>query len=218
MPGKPEMSYEELMSVYRQESRQTTLSKVPQDFYQRVALYLEALDKRCAENRGGADISGMLLSQLKTAREKSAGVYEIRMRKIVLMAMSCAFGAEPNLENATPEELRAFEAIRGYFVEHRKQTLSPKYDESRNLELKPEPVARSQEQKEAPESSPEQQITTRSEKADTVLVRILEDLPVIAGTDKNYRLMKEDVIDLPRRYAEILLKNNKAVEIKHSLQ
>lgn len=218
MPGKPEMTYEELMSVYRQESRQTTLSKVPSDFYQRVTTYLDALDRRCSESKSGADISGMLLSQLKTAKEKSAGVYEIRMRKLVLMAMSSAFGAEPRLENATPEELKAFESIKSYFIEHRRQTLSPKCDESVPQEPRLELAGASAASQPIGENPPVMTAKSSDEKRDTVLVRILEDLPVIAGEDKNYQLAKEDVIDLPRRYAEILLKNNKAVEIRHSLQ
>jgi len=218
MPGKPEMTYEELMSVYRQESRQTTLSKLPSDFYPRVALYLDALDKRCSESKGGADISGMLLNQLKTAKEKSAGVYEIRMRKLVLMAMSSAFGAEPKLENATPEELKAFESIKSYFVEHRRRTLSPKCDESASQEPKLELAAMAVTSQPIDENPSAMNAKNSEEKRDTVLVRILEDLPVIAGADKNYQLTKEDVIDLPRRYAEILLRNNKAIEIRHSLQ
>ena len=218
MPGKSEITYEELMSVYRQESRQTTLSKVPSDFYPRVALYLDALDRRCVENKGGADVSGMLLSQLKTAKEKSAGIYEIRMRKLVLMAMSSAFGAEPKLENATPEEIKAFESVKNYFSEHRKQTMGPKCDESSSAEPKLEVTVESVAPLVISESQSVKMPRQSDEKRDTVLVRILEDLPVIAGTDKNYQLAKEDVIDLPRRYAEILLKNNKAVEIRHSFQ
>lgn len=218
MPTKSEMTYEELMSIYRQESKQTTLTKIPSDFYSRVALYLETLDKRCGESKGGSDVSGMLLSQLKTAREKSAGIYEIRMRKLLLMAMRSAFGAEPKLENATPDELKAFESVRSYLSKHRRRTLSPKCDDS----LSAEPLLVVAEESAASQAEEETQDATASKGSDynrdTVLVRILEDLPVIAGADKNYQLAKEDVIDLPRRYAEILLKNNKAVEIRPSLQ
>lgn len=220
MPSKSEMTYEELMSVYRQESRQTSLSKVTPDFYSRVALYLDALDKRCAENKAGADTSGMLLSQLKTAKEKSAGIYESRMRKLALMAMSSAFGAEPKLENATPEEKSAFESIKNYFTEHRKSTLSPKCDEEQvveetKLQVASELLIKEPSDADIPVAASKDQ---PAPKHDTVLVRILEDLPVFAGADKNYQLMKEDVIDLPRRYAEILLKNNKAIEIRPSFQ
>jgi len=219
MPGKSEMTYEELMSVYRQESRQTTLSKVTSDFYTRVAKYLDVLDKRCADNKNGADVSGMLLSQLKTAKEKSAGIYESRMRKILLMAMSAAFGAEPRLDNATSEEQSSFETIKTFFIEHRKNTLSPKCDGEPIIINKTEshedtPVAKKIILDEPAVVADED---TTSDKSDKVLIRILEDLPVFAGAEKNYQLMKEDVIDLPRRYAEILLKNNKAIEIKHSL-
>ena len=224
MSKKSEMSYEEMMSIHRQENRQTPLSKIPTDFYDRAANYLEALEHRCTEGKTTPDVSGMLLSQLKTAKTKSAEIYEVRMRKIVLTAMASAFGAEPKIENLTPEEKTAFDKLKSFFIEHRKQTLSPKC-EGETGEIPPELTqaktdAPAEEKNEAKAEDDEiiaKASTINPGKSEMVMVRILEDLPAFAGADKNYQLMKEDVISLPKNYAEILLKHNKAVEIRQSI-
>lgn len=216
MPKRTEMTYEELMSVHRQESKQNILAKISSDFYKRLVEYIEILDGRCSEERNGnAEVSGMLLTQLKTAKEKSAEVYEIRMRKIALMAMTAAFGAEPRLDNATHEEKEAFETLKKFFVEHCRKTLTAECEE----EPDHEPVVKVKEsvKKKTEEKA---QATTATSKAaehpEIILVRILEDLPAFAGTDKNYQLAKEDIISLPRNIAEILVKHNKAIEIRQS--
>lgn len=214
MSKRTEMTYEELMSAHRQESRQNFLAKVSSDFYKRLAEYLEALDGRCSEERNGStEISGMLLTQLKTAKDKSAEVYETRMRKIALMAMTGAFGAEPRLENATPEEKEAYETLKKFFLDHCKKTLSPECQEMTAPELK-QVVEKEETPKEdeiAPKATPK-----NAERSEIILVRILEDLPAFAGMEKNYQLAKEDIISLPRNIAEILVKHNKAEEVRQS--
>jgi DNA replication initiation complex subunit (GINS family) len=216
MPKRTEMTYEELMSVHRQESKQNILAKISSDFYKRLAEYIEILDGRCSEERNGnAEVSGMLLTQLKTAKEKSAEVYEIRMRKIALMAMTAAFGAEPRLDNATQEEKEAFDTLKKFFVGHCKKTLTAECEE----EPDHEPVV---QEKESVKNKTEEKVhaTTMTSKAaehpEIILVRILEDLPAFAGTDKNYQLAKEDIISLPKNIAEILVKHNKAIEVRQS--
>lgn len=218
---KKEITYEELMSIHRQESRQKVLAKVSFDFYRQVAGYLEALEERCSkENETSSDISGMLLNQLRRAQEKSAEIYELRMRKIALMAMTSAFGAEPRLDNATSEEIEAFDSLKKFFMEHHERTLRPicrkkeelpKKIEGRREEGEKQEDAVEERQTEKPDTTPE------GDRKETVIVRILENLPAFVGIDRNYQLMKEDVISLPKNIAEILLRHNKAVEIKHSL-
>lgn len=216
MPKRTEMTYEELMSVHRQESKQNILAKISSDFYKRLADYIDVLDGRCAEERNGnTEVSGMLLTQLKTAKEKSAEVYEIRMRKIALMAMTAAFGAEPRLDNATQEEKEAFDTLRKFFIDHCKKTLTAECVDEPGNEA-------AVQEKEAVKTKIEEKIqataaASRSpEHPEIILVRILEDLPAFAGTDKNYQLAKEDIISLPRNIAEILVKHNKAIEIHQS--
>jgi len=214
------MTYEELMSVHRQESKQNSLVKISSDFYERTAGYLDALSHRINEGgSSGSDVSGMLHNQLKTAREKSAEVYETRMRKIALMAMVAAFGGEARMDNAVPEELEAFETLKSFFSEHSKKTMSQRPENA-----EPDRVAKPSPAKEEAQPAPkkagdkpkQQQTEAPVPNQEIILVRILEDLPAFAGTDKNYHLSKEDIISLPRNIADILVKHNKAIEVKSS--
>jgi len=79
---------------------------------------------------------------------------------------------------------------------------------------------------EEPEIQPIQQpaepeIVTTEEvhepEADTLVIRVLEDLPPFAGPDRDYELHKEDIVTLPKAMAAILINSQKAVEIAPSL-
>ena len=50
-----------------------------------------------------------------------------------------------------------------------------------------------------------------------ILVRILADIPEIAGSDRNFRLKKEDIVTLPLPIANILIKQNAALKINIGL-
>jgi DNA replication initiation complex subunit (GINS family) len=221
MSKRMEMTYEELMSVHRQELKQTSLVKVSSDFYNRTASYLDALNRRVSEKSSDSmEVSGMLHNQLKTAKEKSSEVYEIRMRKIALMAMASAFGGEPRLDNATPEENEAFASLKRFFTEHCMKTMNivceaPKEPKEAAPQATEAPVTTPAIETEKPVENPTLDENAAA-KSEIILVRVLEDLPAFAGMEKNYRLSKEDVISLPRHIADILVKNKKAIEVRQS--
>lgn len=54
----------------------------------------------------------------------------------------------------------------------------------------------------------------RSGELEPVLIRILEDLPEFAGPDRDYKLLKEDLVTLPRVLADVLVNSEKAVLIR----
>ena len=64
-----------------------------------------------------------------------------------------------------------------------------------------------------PDPIPEAEIP----RGETILLRVLEDLPPFAGVDRDYELHKEDIVTLPATMAEILIKSNKAVAIAPEL-
>lgn len=59
-----------------------------------------------------------------------------------------------------------------------------------------------------PVPSPKPEPTAES--SDLLLIRILADLPTIAGVDRNYDLRKEDVVYLPALFANVLVNRNLA--------
>jgi len=53
--------------------------------------------------------------------------------------------------------------------------------------------------------------------SDTMVLRVLEDLPPFSGPDRDYNLHKEDIVTLPTPMALLLIKTQKAVAVTPSL-
>lgn len=81
-----------------------------------------------------------------------------------------------------------------------------------------EPVPEIVPEKEKEEiiSSPERAIPSGEEsyEDESVFIRILDDLPVFAGPDRDYDLKKEELVTMPRGMADALITREKAVLIK----
>ena len=85
-------------------------------------------------------------------------------------------------------------------------------------EAQVEPSMPEEDVKEEIISSPARESVADSEDYDdeVVFIRILEDLPVFAGPDRDYDLKKEDLITMPRSMANALITREKAVLVKTS--
>jgi DNA replication factor GINS len=55
------------------------------------------------------------------------------------------------------------------------------------------------------------------ESDDTIVIRILEDLPLFSGPERDYDLSKEDIVRMPKVMAEMLIEREKAVLVSPSL-
>ena len=72
---------------------------------------------------------------------------------------------------------------------------------------------------EVPEPEPEppiaQSVVEANEmpKTETMVLRVLEDLPPFVGPDRDYELRKEDVVTLPTPMAMALINSKKAVAV-----
>ena len=69
----------------------------------------------------------------------------------------------------------------------------------------PEPVP-------APEPAPVQ--TVEADELKPILIRVLEDLPEFVGPDRDYKLLKEDLVMLPKVLADVLINSEKAMAVK----
>ena len=57
---------------------------------------------------------------------------------------------------------------------------------------------------------------SESEGDKCILIRVLEDLPVFAGPDRDYDLKREELITMPKSMADALILRNKAVLVRPS--
>ncbi|UCE81245.1 MAG: DNA replication complex GINS family protein [Methanobacteriota archaeon] len=214
-----DVGFEDIMALFRQEYGSPQLSKVGPDFYQKMASYVRSLrrenEKEIATNPG-SQASMMLSDQLKKAGDKAKRIYELRQRKIALLALRKVAGDSPETANLTPDELVLYSSLVSVLGAHRDSNAD--IDDSGPRFSNPKDVVQ------LPEASQTDSVSGNGGASETdegkstplVLVRVLEDIPTFAGVDKDYTLRREDVITLPKEIAETLASHGKIRVIESS--
>ena len=191
-----EFGFQELSEVFRTEMYSNPLANVRKDLYKVMADLLTSMRRECFRLESADPESLMLLGARDRRAKAETMVKSIcvnRAHKVYLKALRSADGMEMQLDCLTPEEERYYYEV---LAANRRQLgivtdyMNPDEPE---YHLEEEPFDTVQD--------------------DSVLVRILEDLPDFVGTDRTYTLSKEDVVTLPKEIAEALVKGSKAVEI-----
>jgi len=217
MPSeRGDMSYEDIMGLFRQENKSSQLIKVDPALYDKIGDYIKSLRKESEREiamNPMSQASMMLNDQLKKSIDKAKRVYELRQRKISLLALRKVAGDNPDTANLTPDELVLFSSLTSVLGAHKDskadfEELGPRFTQPRDVKSLPEIPTDGTCEKKA-ESKP-------GADEDLVLVRVLEDIPTFAGVDKDYKLRKEDVISIPKSIANTLLSHNKIKIISSS--
>jgi DNA replication factor GINS len=212
MPAeRGDMSYEDIMGLFRQENKSSQLTKVEANFYDRMGAYIKRLRKESEKEialNPMSQSSLMLNDQLKKAIDKAKRVYELRQRKISLLALRKVAGDSPDTSNLTPDELVLFSNLTSVLGAHKDSSadfeeLGPRFTRPRDVEVLPEAPA----EKVCSAKEPAKPGEDSSE--DLVLVRVLEDIPTFAGVEKDYKLRKEDIVSIPRTIASTLVSHGK---------
>ena len=210
-PERVEMSYEEIMGLFRQENKSSQLTKVDPTLYDKIGTYIKMLRKESERELAMnpmSQASMMLNDQLKKAIEKSKRVYELRQRKISLLALRKVAGDNPDTGNLTPDELILFSSLTSVLGAHKDsnadfEELGPRFSQPSDVVQLPNAPP-----KEACEAKREAAPEGESQE-DLVLVRVLEDVPTFAGVDRDYKLRREDVVSIPKSIAGTLLSHGK---------
>ncbi len=206
------MTYEDIMGLFRLENKSSQLTKVDPALYDKMSAYIKTLRKESEREiamNPMSQASMMLNDQLKKAIDKSKRVYELRQRKIALLALRKVAGDNPDTGNLTPDELVLFSSMTSVIGAHKDsnadfEELGPRFTQPKDVTELPEVPTTKACQDNKPEGA--------SDKIsdELVLVRVLEDLPTFAGVDKDYKLKKEDIISLPKGIANTLVSHGKA--------
>ena len=64
------------------------------------------------------------------------------------------------------------------------------------------------------DDSPQEETDTNGDELKSVIIRVLEDLPPFVGPDRDYELIKEDLVTIPRVMAEALVNTGKAEYVR----
>ena len=214
MAGKTgDMGYEEIMALFRQEYRSPQLVKVDTSLYEKMNKYIRSLRKeseRELATNPSSQASMMINDQLKKATEKAKRVYELRQRKISLLALRKVAGDNPETANLTPDELVLYSSLISVLGAHRDNHADfdgsgPRFSSPKDIvDLPDEP-----REKKAKKVQEEPSEADEPKGEELVLVRVLEDVPTFAGVDRDYTLKKEDVVSLPKKIAEALASHGK---------
>ncbi len=121
-------------------------------------------------------------------------------------------------EPASLKDMPVMDDVPDYeYVPQREST--PETDEMSDMEITED--IESEEEEFVPEviSSPKPDIRHEEDECEgdkCILIRILEDLPVFAGPDRDYDLKREELVTMPRSMADALIQRNKAVFVRPS--
>ena len=212
-----DIGYEDIMTLFRVEYRSQQLSKVDPALYQKMSAYIRSLrrenEKEIATNPN-SPASMMLSDQLKKSTDKAKRVYELRQRKIALLALRKVAGDNPDTGNLTPDELVLFSSLVSVLTAHRDKNADL---ETHRLRASDGDIVH------APEAPVEREAASANDEVEDgdnedgfALVRVMEDVPTFAGIDRDYTLRKEDVVSLPKSVADALAAHGKIKLIEPS--
>ena len=226
-----EFTFETIAKVYREERKQTTLTKLPLHFYSNLKSYIEKLKDGYLSARKedpNSPKTMMLEDEFERSQKRAIQIYEYRERKLTSLALSVANGGSPNTSALTSEEKRALEDLVGTLTINRSKVLMAEVEDT----CEPETTLKNEEEVETENddvdtvqesATPSQNILHENETLDeqkdmfpdeNPVILVLEDIPSFSTEERPLNLKKDDVISLPKRYANILCRNQKAKVIR----
>ncbi|MDD3399039.1 MAG: hypothetical protein PHW93_05525 [Candidatus Methanomethylophilaceae archaeon] len=224
-PADP-MTFEDLTSLYRMEKKSTSLAEARKDLYAAICRLLADI-QRDYEKQLVNDPDSIITDGLNERRRKmmdfSQRIVDLRMNKILIMALRGAMGSENPLERLTSEERDFYQSVLADCSAHRGLISSPRRRKEVRIPdiLGEEPVAPSMKRdepkplpppvSEGPLEETLQESMAEEERSDLVVIRVTENLPTFSGADRDYDLRKEDVVRMPLSLAMALVNRGKAV-------
>ncbi|MDR0778292.1 MAG: hypothetical protein LBE48_02480 [Methanomassiliicoccaceae archaeon] len=224
MPPDIEMTFEDLSSAYRIEIKSQMLADVRKDLYQAIRK-LQSSIQDDYEREYSKDPDSIICEGLNERRKKANQLIEkvtdLRMEKVVIMGLRGSMGANNVLDKLTAEERGYYDDIVNTSKKHRNAVLKEKGKKNYVIpDISPETKNMTSEQiRNDPAVTENEGVelielpggNVAEEKEERIMIRILVDLPRIAGPDCDYDLKKEDVVSMPVTLANVLINHEKAV-------
>jgi DNA replication factor GINS len=209
-PAQVDKISEELKSVLRVEVKSKKIKKIESNFYKVIVNALESLNSDAEDHLSNQNITGYIQTKERISEiEKDfKAFFQRRFEKIATYSI---YDLETDLMNSlTPEEKE--------FITRLHNAMQDEYDHllMKRKEKKPEiqEEHKSELEHAAEEIKPENDERGLEKEEDLyILVRIVGDQPPIAQAEKNYYLHDNDLVYLPKKFAEILVNRNSAVKI-----
>ena len=217
------LTFEDLSSVYRVEMKAQTLAETRRDLYPALVRLQNDVQKEY-ESEYSKDPDSIMCEGINERRKKVnrlvQQIIDLRMEKVAMMALRTSMGANNPIDKLTQEEREYYNVLTEISKKHR-GALGGRLKKDYTIpDIAGTAGGRSEETDTARPvraHTGEENIEHPSGKADgecreeMIVIRILEDLPKIAGPDCDYDLRKEDVVRMPATLANALVNHSKAV-------
>lgn len=225
------LTYDEIHAVQKRERSTRSISKVTPDFYERLAAYLaDAKAGLDEESRKGTSPRLVLLQgQLRNLQEMARDIMLLRLQKVTELSFAAAESGGLPDKPLTPGEMAFAKEVQALVEGTRAHLMSeaarppppaaPPAAKPMAPAPKPAPAPKAEPPKRAAPEPPEAPWPSAAASAAPpsealIVLRILEDVPPFEGEDSRvYKLKREDVVSLPRNFAQILVRRKKAVEL-----
>jgi DNA replication initiation complex subunit (GINS family) len=181
------LTFEMIRELERQEKTNRKLQKLPENLNDEIRDYIKRKEK--IPEKSTADIM-----ELENVKNTIRRFFELREKKIAEMALVTARTGLP-VEFLSKEEEKIFYQIVGLIKDYRELFFS---DISREIEEKKPEVAQQQVQ----------------EKEKSTIYRVKKEMQEFVGPDmKTYRLVRGEIVNLPKPLNDLLLKEGVIEEL-----
>jgi DNA replication initiation complex subunit (GINS family) len=198
---KDELNCEKLRQILEIERMQKIrknrlLTEIEPEFYSNLANYLNGLQKAFEDEYKVNPTSPktmLLRDELNKAKSLSENIFGIREEKIVMATLSAIKGGKPDLKCMVNEEKMLYRHLLNVLKENREQIFSTE------SKIKP-----------APKTVP---LNEHKPEPGYLVVRALDNLSFVGSDEKEYNLIPNDVVSLPKDTALLLCKTGNVKEI-----
>lgn len=210
-PAQIDKVSEELRSFLRVEVRSKKLKKLEPSFYKNVTAALETLKAEADGYLGKTDIGNYIKikDRMDDIERDFKSLFQRRFDKIATLSI---YDLDSEVMSAlTPEEKEFIVNLHNMMRDQYNLLLSKNNppEEAPEPSKVREPTVPVQQHEEIQQEAPPKE----DEKQDFILVRILADQPPIAQPERDYYLHDNDLVYLPEKFAELLIKRKSAIKI-----
>ncbi len=227
-----DVTFEILSQVHRLEKEKGKLSDIKANFYHKAREYISTLRegiKAETERNPSSPRLIMMKDELTRAERDFKRIFDLRQRKILLLANTHSIGSTSKDKNLLPQEKPLFEEILAVLKTGRvgifegekaatketkegKPAARPEGDVEDSLEDGEEDDEAEEETEQESEGTIEEYEDKEAPKPyPYTIVQVTEDIPSFATPNRNYILKKEDLVTLPEDIAGLLVKKGTGV-------
>ena len=207
MPEEDEVkiTYNTLFEILKREKDREEIQKLDNNFIQNLVSYLNEKKRVIEKEQKDLDFfseeeKNKLMLQLQNIKKLIRDLYDRREKKIIAMALNKSRTGSSLIDttNLLPIEKKLFEELVEILQKFRKENLFKIINEYK-----------------LPENISPQEPKELKTQENPTRIRLMDNVPEFAGTDlKIYGPYEKDqVVELPKEIADLLISTNKAVEV-----